>query len=94
MQVPSVTTVEAIEGHEGFGVGFVPASAAAFETLGGGFALGFCRAAADLPAATAELGIANRLFSLSHISQEPISRLPLAAAERGTPSHELVPAAP
>ena len=40
VQVPGVAAVEAIQGHEGVGVGFAPASARAFETLGRGLALG------------------------------------------------------
>ncbi len=91
MQVPSVTAVETIEGHHGLGIGFVPASAAAFETLGGGFALSLGWAAADLPVATAELRIANHLPPLSHITQESVGSVSLATPQRGAPGHELVP---
>ena len=89
-----LAAVEAIQGHQGFGVGLVPASAAAFVALSEGFALGFGGATADLPAAAAEERVANRLASLGHITQEPISRFPLAAAESAAPRHEVLEGCP
>src|SRR5438874_2131144 len=86
MRVQAVAVVEAIQCHQGFGVGFVPASATAFETLGGSFALGLRRAAANLPATAAELRIANRFAPLGHVTQESIGRVSFAASKGGAPS--------
>jgi hypothetical protein len=82
MQVPGVAVVEAVQGHEGFGIGFISTSTAAFETLGGRLALGFVGTTADLPAATAELGEANRFLPLGHIAQELIGSPPPVGLER------------
>src|SRR6266404_5684963 len=89
--LPRVAVVEAIESHEGFGAGPVPAAASSFEPLSGRFALSFRRSAADLPAATAELRIANHGLPLLNIGQEAVSGRTLASPQVASPSHEMLP---
>jgi len=65
IKAPGVAVVEAIEGHQGFCVSFVPLSAAAFQMLGRGSALRLGRPAADLPSATAKQRVTDRFAPFS-----------------------------
>src|SRR5215213_7503103 len=89
--LPRVAIMEAIESHERFGIGPVPATASSFEALSGRFALSLRRSAADLPAATAELRIANHGLPLLNVGQEAVSGRTLASPQVASPSHQMLP---
>jgi len=60
---PQAAILEGGQRHHGFGIRGIPASTAAFDAMSSGLALGFRRAAADLPALLAKLNSGYRIIS-------------------------------
>ncbi len=83
---------EALKGHHGQRVVRVPAAAFAFDAVGGGAALCFRRAAADMPALFPKLRIVDQVAALGHVVQQLVDRfLFRAAAQAGSQFGELFP---
>lgn len=67
-----VAVLERGESGEGFGVGFVPAAAAAFQALGAGLAARLRGATADLPGLLLELRIVDHVAAVADVIQQTI----------------------
>ena len=84
--------VERFQGHQGQGVFRVPASAFAFDAVGGRAALGFGGAAANLPAFGTKRGVMNQVAAFGHVVQQAVQGGFLRLAfERGPLRGELIP---
>ena len=83
--VPQAAVVQGSQGHHGFGVVGIPAAAAAFHPVGGGLALRFSGAAADLPGFGPELRIANHLAALGHVLHQAVGRRSLGGTAKRAP---------
>ena len=83
---------EALKGHHGQRVVRVPAATFALDAVGGGAALCFRRAAADMPALFPKLRIVDQVAALGQVVQQLVDRfLFRAAAQARSQFGELVP---